>query len=177
MPFSMLDGTAGTVAQSAGYYSLNPFGAKDMSFEYQFSVTSGIVEHLSGASFLGYKTDVVQAIGAGPLGVAGTGGADSVTRTISGGNVVTWNYTTTGIGPGGVSYTLIVNTDATMLGLGSLGLLDGGSAQFAGFSPAADPAPDPAPEPASMILFLGTLAGLGGGAVYRRFRFRRGAIA
>jgi hypothetical protein len=163
----MLDGTAGKVVEAAGTYSLNPFGATDMSFEYQFNVTAGVVEHLSGASFKGYMTDVVQVTGVGPLGVAGTVAADGVDRTTSG-TVVKWNYTSTGVGPGGSSYMLIVNTNVTDFGPGSLGLLDGGSAQFTGFAPA--------PEPASMILFLGTLAGLAAWSIHRRFKVQRAAF-
>jgi hypothetical protein len=163
MPFSMLDGTSGTVVESVGNYSQNPFGAKDMSFEYQFNVSSGVVEHISGASFSGFQTDVAQVMGTGPLGLAGNVGIDHASRTAPPGRVVEWNYSANGVGPGGISYILMVNTDALDFGTGTLGLLDGGGAQFLGYAPAS-----PTPEPASFILFGGTLIGVVCGAICRR---------
>jgi hypothetical protein len=160
-------GDAGTVAESVGQFSANPFGANDMTFLYQFNVTSGVIQTITGADFSGFSLDVATSPGTLPLGL-GTVAPVSASLDAAG-RVVSFYFGTTGVLPGQMSYTLVVNTNATNYTNGVLSLQDGGAGSFPGFQPAA------APEFGSASLMGLMLVGFGG--IYGLRRFRMPAMA
>src|SRR5438132_6420831 len=88
-------GNTGTVEETVGTFTGNPFGATSMTFIYQLHVDTGIIEHVSGANYLSFSTDVGWNAGT-PGFMLGVGTrpvtlTDSVTRSADG-SVVEFNF-------------------------------------------------------------------------------------
>jgi hypothetical protein len=147
-------GDTGTVTEWVGNLDTNPFGASDLAFVYQITVTSGTISALSAANFGNALTDVAYA-GCGIGGCNGFGSIAPTSATRSGnGNVVRFLFNPELTG-GQVTYALEIETNATQYGNGSVGLIDGSAQGFPGFAPV--------PEPASLSLLGTGLLALGGG--------------
>jgi hypothetical protein len=133
-----------------------------LSFVYQLANTGpDPLERMTGSAYGGFTTDVSF--------VAGSGSRDPLfaDRTSTPGDAVGFHYTDgDNILPGERSDLLIVRTDATFFGGGTITFQDGGVAEVAGLAPA------PAPEPASLTLALVGLPGVGL-YLWRRRRTRR----
>jgi hypothetical protein len=151
--FNLGDGTTGTLDAKVGTLSGNPNGG--LTFIYSFHVSSGLVEHVTGAPFTGFLTDVSFDNSGGTIAPA-TANRGPV------GRVVSFNGQWL---PGQDSAILIINTDATAFTSGTIGIIDGGAQTLVGFAPVSL-----APEPASLLLFSSTLMSLGGAAAWRRWR-------
>lgn len=150
--------SSGTVEELVVADGLNPFGAGDLSFIYQVDVAGGDVGRLTGSDFKGWLTDVAVSPGILPLD-PGAFIPSTADRTADG-SVVGFNFATHLV-TGQESLALIIRTNATLFGAGSIGVIDGGGTTLVGFAPS--------PEPAFAGLMLGGLfaAGL---FLTRRFR-------
>jgi hypothetical protein len=154
--FNLGDGTTGTLDAQVGTLPGNPNGG--LTFIYQFHVSTGLVEHLSSASFASFLTDVAFDNSGGTIAPA------TVNRSgaFDNGKVVEFNGQWI---PGQTSAVLIINTDAKTFTSGTIGIIDGGAQTLVGFAPVTL-----VPEPASLFLFGSSLLSLGGAAVWRRWR-------
>lgn len=153
-------GDTGSVEAAAVASTVNPFGSGDISFVFQFSVTGGLIEHLTDGSLLNALVDVEQAPSvtlAGTTFTTGTVLATSASRLTS--DTVSFNFAD-GVFPGQTSYVLILNTNSTSFSPGVLGMIDAGAQQLTGFSVV--------PEPASATLLLAGLPFLAFGRWRRR---------
>jgi len=137
-------------------YANNPFGAGDLTFVYQVSLTGGtasgspaIVERLSMSSFGSFLTDV------GYFAQSGTQKIPPNATRSSNGSVVGFDYTTNVINIGDKTTLLIVNTNATLFTSGTLTVQDGLTANLNGYSPTA------VPEPATIAMAFAGLPVLG----------------
>ena len=99
----------GTVEELAVTCSCNPYGANDITFLYQVSVTGGDISGLSGSFFAGFLTDVGQGVGSLPGFAASTIASSSVARSGGPGANIQFNFDPN-ILPGGTSYILVVNS-------------------------------------------------------------------
>jgi len=150
--FATPGGDTGTYTARAGFYN----GSSNISFLYQFQVSSGFIDQFASSSFNGFTTNVLAAT-TGPLG---TGSAPSSTDTVvrtSG--VIDVNFDITA---GMTSYAVLISTNATQFSPGLLSVQDGGSENIAGFQPT--------PEFGSSTLMGLMLVGFGGIFGVRRFR-------
>jgi hypothetical protein len=157
-------GDTGSVEEVVAFNSTNPFGANDLAFVYQISVTGGDIVHLTTESFNvpGILIDVQQT--ANGLFAAPTTAALNASLT-SDGTTLGFGFTPPdGLTAGMVSYTLIVNTNMTTFVPGVFSLQDGQTQNFDGFVPAA------APEPGSLALLGTGLLGVAGVARRKFFR-------
>jgi hypothetical protein len=154
--------TMGKLQASVGTFTGNPFGSSDMTFIFQVKLDtgSGLVEHLTGASFTSFQTDV-GFMASGPLGT-GTVAPTGANRAFDG-SVVKFDFVP-GLSGGQLSETLIINTDAPSFGKGTIGLIDGSAQGFDGFQPT--------PEPGTLLLLGGTALGVGAAAAWRRRKVR-----
>jgi hypothetical protein len=162
-------GDTGTVEEAVlkGWPSVNPFGANDLSFVYQITVTGGDIVHLTTANFNipGISIDVAQIDASFITFPAPTTQAVSASLT-SDGTTVGFGFTPPdGLTAGMTSYALILNTNLTNFEPGVFSLQDGQTQNFDGFVPAA------APEPGSLALLGTGLLGFAG--VARRKFFRK----
>jgi hypothetical protein len=147
----------------------NPYGANDLTFVYQVSLTSGtntagtsvILERVTGAGF-----DTVFSTDAG----YNQTGAQVIPSTVdrsSNGNVVGFNFVSPGqnILVGQTSALLIVATNATNFQQTSMSVQDGVAANALAFGPRV------IPEPTTMVLAsLGTMGFAGYGLRRRKAR-------
>ncbi len=147
-------------------FNVNPFGASDLSFVYQITVTGGNIDNLTTESFAipGLMLDVVQDgetlnIGAVPNTAA------TVAIWTSDASTVGFGFgLPDGLQPGDNSYFLIINTNLTNYEPGAFSLQDGQTQNFQGFVPAATP------EPGSLALLGTGLLGVAGMARRKFFR-------
>ncbi len=147
-------------------FNVNPFGASDLSFVYQITVTGGNIDNLTTESFAipGLMLDVVQDgetlnIGAVPNTAA------TVAIWTSDASTVGFGFgLPDGLQPGDNSYFLIINTNLTNYEPGAFSLQDGQTQNFQGFVPSATP------EPGSLALLGTGLLGVAGMARRKFFR-------
>jgi hypothetical protein len=161
--YNLGGGDTGTVSEWVVADANNTFGAGDLDFIYQVTVTGpptvSDIGRLTGSSYGSQTTDVYDGGWAGT--VPGTVAPINATNTGTGG--VAFNFSPT-IKGGSTSYQLIVETSVTGYVAGSIGLLDTNGGTVAGYAPS--------PEPGSVGLLLGGLFGLGL-FVTRRFRVQQ----
>ena len=159
-------GDVGTVEEVVvNNFTANPYGASDISFIYQISVTGGHIDNLTSESFAipGISIDVAQS----PQGIFGppipTTEAVSADLT-SDGTTLGFGFTQPdGLTPGDTSYLLIVNTNLTSFEGGLFSLQDGQTQNFVGYVPTATPEP-------STLSLLGTGLLAAGAGLRRKMR-------
>ncbi len=140
----------GTVREIVVADAGNPFGAGKRSFVYQFRDTTGDVGRITGSFF-----------------TSGTAMPSTIDRS-GAGDVVGFNFippVTPDGGSSDTSFELIIRTNATNFGPGSIGIIDGGGQTLAGFAPTPTTA---VPEPAPIVLL-----GLGAAGMWTYGRKRR----
>ena len=159
-------GDTGTVEELAATNFSNPFGANDITFVYQISVTGGDIVHLTTASFNipGLLIDVSQSNESLNGFGAPTTAALSASLTSDGSTLGFGFAEPDGMTAGDTSYLLIINTNMTEFEGGVFSLQDGQTQNFAGFVPAATP------EPGSLALLGTGLLGVAGMARRKFFR-------
>lgn len=161
--------STGTVREIVVEDAANPFGAGKLSFVYQVHDATGDVGRISGSSYAGFLPDVGVNVPLAPFFTSGTAIPITIDRSSGVGDVVGFNFTpmiTPDAGSSDTSFELIVRTDASSFGTGSIGVIDGGGQTLFGFAPTALV---PTPEPVSMLLIGGGLFALAG---LRRFSRR-----
>ena len=147
----------GTVKESVYSDASNKFGAGDLTFVVSIdSVTMGDVGRITLSDFSNASGFDISA--------TGSGSAATSVELISSGHGVEIDFTG-GIQVGGKSETFILQTNAQSFSPGSLGILDTGGAQVAGFGVA----PLPATASTGLVL-LGGLGALAGVNALRRRR-------
>jgi len=93
------------------------------------------ISRLSTASFKGFLTDVGYAVsGFASCGASGAVNPTSVDRVSP--STVGFEVS---VNPGSFSNCLVIMTDATLYGAGGISLIDGGTANVAGFAPVPGP--------------------------------------
>jgi hypothetical protein len=148
----------GFVREMVGHYN----GSANLAFLYQFMVTPGGIGGVSRFAVSNYGTFLTSVF---QLAAGGTTQQNSVDRSVTGA-VIGANYDPEV--SGSTAFALLIDTNAPNFQPGSIGLLDAGTADVAGFAPTVN-----APEPASMMIFSASLLGLGGINLSRRFRARK----
>ena len=127
------------------------------------NIGTDIIEHVTTSSFANVTTDVgvqIPQLGCAALGVnptcvisdlgaimtpftPGVGGLqqvpDAVHRSGGVGSVISFDFTATSMNPGDVSDLLVIETNATAFGSGTLGFIDGSGASGTGFAPTPEP--------------------------------------
>jgi hypothetical protein len=128
------------------------------------NIGNDIIEHVTTSSFTGTTTDVgIQILNAGPCALAGAtnptciindaggvlqpfapsvGGVQTIPDMVSrskNGAVISFDFTTLGVNPGDVTDLLVIETNATHFGAGTLGFIDGSGASGLGFAPTPEP--------------------------------------
>jgi hypothetical protein len=141
----------------------NPFGAGDLTFAYQITVTAGHIDNLTTGSFNipGISIDVAQDA----LGIFGNPTTQAVSASLtSDGTTLGFGFTQPdGLKPGDTSFTLLVNTNLTNFQPGVFSLQDDQTGNFNGFVPAATPEP-------STLSLLGTGLLAAGAGLRRKMR-------
>jgi len=135
--FSFAKNTGSLEEQVITSFSANPFGLDKLTFIYQFKVTKGVVEHMSGADFGAFSTDVLQVAGVGPFG---TGTAAAPTANLTS-DVTVAEFTLGFVTDVTTTFVLEVNTNACRCSHGTIGIIDGGGETLKGFQPGTVPAP------------------------------------
>jgi hypothetical protein len=131
----------------------------------RFTAISFLPSQIPGGLLVDIGINVGSVPGYDPAGTATPGTVDRVPP----GDVIGWSFASSAplavaLTPGSTSIILEIQTNATNYNLGHSAALDGGSANFLSFEPAA---PATTPEPASMFLIGGGMLALAG---LRRFR-------
>jgi hypothetical protein len=166
--YSFLGGAGtGTVRELVVADALNPYASGDLTFIYQVHVGTGEAVRLSGFDYAGFLTDVSQFAAHGPLITTGTHTAEDATRSADG-SVVGFEFTVSpilGLSPSpndttDTSVALLIRTNATMFGSGTIGVIDGGGDTVMGFAPSAVPTPATGWAGAGLLGVIGTGAWL-----------------
>jgi hypothetical protein len=132
--FSTFD-LKGSFLEIAALDNTNPYGAGDISFLYQFQVTSGDAVSLSGGDFGSFSTSVEAGCEVGDSLLACTGSKlpTNVTRTADG-EVVNFEFSPA-VTTGTWTASLIIATNATAFLPGSMTIQDDGAFAAAGYAP------------------------------------------
>jgi hypothetical protein len=129
------DNLAATYTESVYADASNTFCAGCLDFVIQVSDTNtDVVDVVSAGSFAGFMTNV----GYSSPGVSYISPA-SISRTGGTGAVVNFSFAGNDITDGKTSAYLIIQTNALTYGAGTVGILDQGSFQGAGFAPTPEP--------------------------------------
>jgi hypothetical protein len=135
----------------------------DLDFVYQLTDTdptgTGGFDQVTVTSFPSSLVTGTESFASG-YGATGTVAPSSVGGF---GGAIDFNFDPSGVVGGQTTYDLVVLTNATTYGPGSILVQDGGQASIAGYAPT--------PEPGSVGLLLGGLFGLG--LFVRRFRMQQ----
>jgi PEP-CTERM motif len=161
--------SSGTVREIVVADAGNPFGAGKLSFVYQFRDATGDVGRITGSSFAGFLTDVGVNLPIAPFFTSGTALPSTIDRSSGVGDVIGFNFippVTPDSGSADTSFELIIRTNATTFGAGSIGIIDGGGQTLAGFAPTGSTTA--VPEPASIVLLSLGAAGIWGFGRKRR---------
>jgi len=140
-----------------------------LSFAYQFRVATGDVGRITGSSFALFLTDVGVNLPIAPFFTSGTAMPSTIDRSSGVGDVIGFNFippVTPDSGSADTSFDLIIRTNATTFGAGSIGIIDGGGQTLTGFAPTGPSTQ--VPEPASIVLL-----GLGAAGMWGFGRKRR----
>jgi len=157
----------------------NPNGLAALDFLYQVSSLTGNVGKVTMGSYGGFLTNA-SAVPASaevpgvtvPLlavftpttagaSVTTAAGTTPIHRTPDPGTTVSFDFNDATFKAAGESDVMIIRTDALTFGLGTISIIDGGTANVLGLAPT--------PEPGTIVLFGGCLVGVTGAAV-RRWR-------
>lgn len=161
-------GTTGTVREWVVSNASTALCVGCLSFIYQVQVTSAPpptgssgVGRFAGSAYDAFTVDVTHistAVAALTGSVAGGFGANNADRDASG-NVVGFNYTSTGGIFTGASFIEMANTNATAFQSGSIAVTStaGPSQNLTGFAPGSSAVP----EPATVLLLGSSLVALG----------------
>ena len=139
-----LNNTVGTGTYNISLYAPDP-GTGKVTLTYNFTVLTGIIEHVSLINFAGApNVDVTQNGG----GFTTTG----FSRPIADGSLISFDFNKVA---SGTSTTFIIRTDAQYTTAGSLSFIDGGTANVVSFSPTSAPTPAAAWGGLSLLGLLG----------------------
>jgi hypothetical protein len=141
---------------------LNPYGLNDLDFVYSFlnnATSTDLISMIETANFTGFSTDVGYFTAAAFPG--GTIAPITVSRTTA--STVAFNLN--GFAPGDETLVLVVKTNATSFGAGTLTVVDssGSSGTVAGLAPVPEPN---LVWPAGVLLALAAT----GAPVFRKLR-------
>jgi hypothetical protein len=147
-PFSTVDFNGSLNSQVISGDTSNPWGG--LTFTYHFSLGANSLNSISqmtSSMFGAFLTDMSY------LGSSGI--APSAFSRSSNGDVVRFHFTGVEVAPGQTSALLVVQTDAAVYHLSNVAIINGPSANVAGFAPIA------VPEPGTLSLVgAGLLAGV-----------------
>ena len=126
---------------SAGVFTddpLNPYGLNALDFVYSIldnATSTALISRITGTSFTGFSTDV------GYFTAAAFPGGTIVPTTVDRNDAATVGFNFNSFGPGDESLVLVVKTNATAFGSGSLNVIDssGSSASVTAFAPVPEP--------------------------------------
>ncbi len=160
-------GDVGTVEEVVAQgFTGSPFGASDISFVYQITVSAGNILNLTTENFSapGMSVDVGQS-SEGIFGPPFPNTEATVAAWTTDGTTIGFGFgLPDGLTPGDVSYLLIINTNMTTYEAGLFSLQDGQTQNFDGFVPVG-----PVPEPSTLSL-LGTGLLAAGAGLRRKMR-------